>query len=217
MEGSTAQNFMWVIVALTFVSFFTIMGWVIRLRNQKVIAPSKKNPDGRMIMEIWTTGGDRHGYLVSKKAGGYEVEPPDGLNRELRYFYSKSAVGRTKYPTWMPFDFLRVESQIASWWENHSAAIDPEIDYCPHPDCGKEIVIATQAIPADMQKMLQARDVIGAGDDLLRDDNDRQAQLSGLIGSLRTMKWLPLIAGIAAIAAVVAAVFAMQASRALGG
>lgn len=215
MEATTAQNFMWVIVALTFVSFFLGMAWVVRMSNQKSIAPSKKNPDGRMIMEVWTTGGDRHAYLVGKKAGGYEVEPPEGLNRELRYFYSKSAVGRTKYPSWMPFDFLRVDAQVASWWENHSAAIDPEVDECPY--CNKELVIATQAIPADMQKMLQARDVIGAGDELLRDDNDKQEQLSSLIGSLRTMKYLPMIAGASAIAAVCAAVFAFQAFRALGG
>lgn len=210
MEESTTQTFMWVISGLTSIAFFSIMAWVVRLTNQKVIAPSKKNPDGRMIMEIWTTGGDRHGYLVRKKAGGYEVEPPTGLSRELRYFYSKTAVGRTMYPTWMPFDFLRVEVQVASWWENHSAAIDPEIDHCPHPECGKEIVTANQAIPADMQKMLQARDVIGAGDELLQDENSKQEQLSGLIMSLRTMKYLPLIAGASAIAAIAAALFSFQ-------
>jgi len=208
---------MWAISILAGLLFFSGMAWVVKFQNQRAIAPSRKHPDGKMVMEVWTTGGDRHTHLVERKPGGYEIVPPSGLNRELRYFYSKTSVGRVKYPSWVPFDFLRVDAKIASWWENHSAAIDPEIDHCPHPDCGKEIVTATQAIPADMQKMLQARDVIGPGDELLRDENNNQETMSRLILSLRTMKYLPLISAVAAIAAITAAVFAMQGFQAMGG
>ena len=213
-DSSSIQTLMWVINGLVFISFFTILAWVIRLRNQHIVAPSKKHPDGRMIMEIWTTAGDRYRYLVAKKPGGYEVDPPKGLRENLRYFYTKSAVGRTKFPQWMPFDFLRVDAQIASWWEHHAVAIDPEIDECPH--CGEEVIIATQAIPADLQRMLQARDVIGAGDELLRDSQEHAEALTNLISSLRLMKYLPYVAIIAAVAAIAAAVFGFQVYTSMG-
>lgn len=230
METSTAQTFMWVISALTAVSFFLGAAWVVRMSNQRAIGVTKKHPEGMMIMEIWATDGQRRQYLVDKVPGGSEVRPPKGLETSLRYFYSKSAVGRVKYPSWMPFDFLRVDAPIASWWENHSVAMDPEGDKVTavikaEKDIAKgteypvtiNMVKVSQAISADMQRLLQAKDAISSTEEMLRDGDDKIAAFTSVLNSLRALKYLPLIAGAGAIAAGVGAAYGIQILKLLGG
>jgi hypothetical protein len=198
------------IAAFVFGTFFFM-----RRKYEKDIAPSAKHPQGQMVVEIWTVAGPRARFLRPIMPGGFEVEPPKGSEEDLRYFYTKSAVGSTKYPSWVPFDFLRASAPVASWYENHSVAIDPVMDECPH--CHQEVVVAKDAIPADMQKRLQDTDALAAGDDLMREDKDRQKLLTDTLQSMKSFKYMPILMVFSIISGLGACILAFMTYKALTG
>jgi hypothetical protein len=209
------QGWIWFGNIALILAFFSISAWILRLKNQKDIAPSAKHPQGQMVMEIWTVAGPRVRFLRPILPGGYEVLPPKGSEEDLRYFYTKSAVGSSKYPSWMPFDALRVDAPTASWYENCSVAIDPVMDECPH--CHQEVVVAKDAIPADLQKRLQDTDALAAGDDLMREDKDRQKLLTDTLQSMKQFKYMPIMMIASIIAGIGSCVLSYLIYRTLTG
>lgn len=121
---------MWTAINILFViTFFSCLFWVLRYKYHRDIQPSKKFPQGRMIAEFWQETGQRPKKLVPIKANGMEIEAPTEHSKGSRYFFTKSAIGRTKYPTQplFPFSWLQVDVDICSWVENCPIPINPKV------------------------------------------------------------------------------------------
>jgi hypothetical protein len=117
----TALN---ILIALTFfLGFF----WVLRWRYMRDILPSKKYPQGRMLAEFWQETGQRPKVLVPIKANGKEIVAPTSHKKGSRYFLTRTAIGKTRYPSQplLPFSFLQVEADICSWMEDCPIPINP--------------------------------------------------------------------------------------------
>ncbi|MDG6912633.1 MAG: hypothetical protein JRN35_06070 [Nitrososphaerota archaeon] len=207
----------WVLsIGIIFVLAFLI--WTKR-HYEHVTDPSKKHPNGQIVMEVWKTTGPRERQLVDLKPNGMEIVPPfteKGRKQKLQYFFSRSAKGWTRWPDWMPFQWLKARVPIVSWWENQSVAIDPVMDECPH--CHKAVVVAKDAIPADMQEQLQETQAMVTATGVL-DKAEQATDALMKMGKLNPRLVVGLLIAIAAVTAL-AAVFgyqAMAASQKLAG
>jgi hypothetical protein len=121
---------MWIFINIMIViTFFSTLFWILRIKYQKDLAPSKKFPQGRMIAEIWQGTGSRPRKLVPLKANGFEVQVATEHDNPSRYFFSKEAVGSCKYPAQplFPFSFLQADAKLVSWVENCPIPINPKV------------------------------------------------------------------------------------------
>lgn len=121
---------MWVAInILTVIAFFSCTFWILRIKYQRDIAPSKKHPQGQLVAEMWQETGTRPKKLVPIKANGMEVSVKTEHTTPSRYFFNKDAVGTCLYPTQplFPFKFLQVEAKLVSWVENCPVPINPKV------------------------------------------------------------------------------------------
>lgn len=215
MEGTAAgvpYGLIYALMAFIAISFLTGFSWFVKLYYQQAVEPDShkkkpKHPLGQLLMEIWpTSGGQRQYHLRPILAGGREVSPPHGTEGELRYFFTRSAISQKKYPSWLPFDFMKADVQVATWYEGHSVAIDPEvetveiIDKCPscHEEImlSQDVVIAKDAIPPDLQERIRDTDALRAGDEILQDSKDKDERIEKALrgNNLRMLLYFAVVA-----------------------
>jgi hypothetical protein len=79
-----------------------------------------------MVCEFWKENGDRYKETCKIMDSGWEIEPPK-QHGIPRYFFVKSAVGKTMYPEqpFLPFKYCQVRTNIVSWREGDPEPIDP--------------------------------------------------------------------------------------------
>ncbi len=106
--------------------FFCILIFIIRWKHERDLKPTKKYPQGRLVSEFWHEKGTRHRVLCEISENGQSIIPPSkGDHTVANYFFTKSAVGRTKYPLAAILPFTQIDADIASWQLNNPNAIDP--------------------------------------------------------------------------------------------
>lgn len=182
--------------------------WILRIKYEYDVKASKKHPQGRMIAEFWKEDGRRPKFLVDIATNGWEVKAPEGqAHRCPRYFFLKSSVGKTKYPTQplLPFSFLQVDAPIVSWIENCPEAIDPTKD-------GHKIEVT-----AEMHDLVRDTDSLSAGQALNDEMAKTQQELASALKQRINPTILYVLLIVCTLGTVGAAIFAYQAFNALQG
>lgn len=105
--------------------FFGLI-WFGRRHYTNLIMPSKKYPNGQVVCEFWSETGLRYYKLLPLEPNGMEVKAPKGHSMP-RYFFSKEATNKTKWPLDQIFRTLgvAVDAPIVSWPENSPEPIVP--------------------------------------------------------------------------------------------
>ncbi len=120
-------TFVYIFDIAIFVAFVLGIMVFLRWKYERDLAPSKDFPNGRMVCEFWKENGDRYKETCKILDSGWEIEPPKehGIPR---YFFIKSAVGRTMYPEqpFLPFKYCQIKTNIVSWYEGNPEPIDPK-------------------------------------------------------------------------------------------
>lgn len=218
VDSNTFNILIYVLTAVSFIAMFSIVGWFFHWASLRQVGKTEDHPNGQMLVEIRSKDARWESTLCKIKPNGLEVEPPPGLDTSVKMLFNPTAVGTVRYPDWMPFDFLRVDCRKATWWINHSVAIDPLLDECPH--CHKEIVVAKDAIPADLQYQLQDRDTLAMGDELLQDAEEDKKEMQAAIRNTPHKWWVYILTGAGALLALLAMIFAYlawKAAKDIGG
>jgi hypothetical protein len=129
--GESVKGLLYAVDILAPIAVISVLFLVLRNKYEYDVKASKKHPQGRLIAEFWKEDGRRPKFLVDIATNGWEIKAPEGQGHRCpRYFFLKSAVGKTRYPTQplLPFSFLQVDAPIVSWIENCPEAIDPTKD-----------------------------------------------------------------------------------------
>lgn len=213
VSSNTFNILVYVLTAVSFIAGFSLIGWFFHWLSLRQVGKTREHPNGQMLVEIRSKDARWESTLCKIKPSGLEVEPPPGLQTSVKLLFNPTAVGTVRYPDWMPFDFLRVDCRKATWWINHSVAIDPLLDECPH--CHQEIVVAKDAIPADLQYQLQDRDTLAMGDELLMDAEAEKKELGSAIRNTPNKWWVYILTGMGTLLGLLATIFAYMAWKAV--
>ena len=184
--------------------------FAIRWKYQRDVLPSRKHPQGRMVAEFWTELGPRYRDLCEIQTNGWEIKAPSGHDCP-RYFFDKPSMGMTKYPLQpvIPFRFVQIDVPIVSWYENDPEPINPKrVDADGNP---------VSLMTSEMHDLVRDTDSLGAGQTILREDDERQSALVKALANMPNKRYIYAMLILAAGSALGAAVFAYQAFQAVTG
>jgi len=207
------QDVTWFLVMFNITAvLFVISGGLvaIRYKYQRDVMPSKKYPQGRMVAEFWTELGPRYRKLCEIQTNGWEIKSPSG-HTETRYFFDKPSMGMTKYPLqpMIPIPFVQIDVPIVSWYENDPNPINPKrVDEDGNP---------TPLLTSEMHDQVRDSGSLAAGQEILREDNERQAALAKALTNMLDKRLVYILLVLAACGGLGAAVFAFQAFQAVTG
>jgi hypothetical protein len=217
LSPASVDKLIYTIGILGAIAVFAVLAVVSRWWYQREIDPSKKFPNGRILVEFWSPIGPRRTLLCGIKANGYEIEPPESIQpkdkkSKQRYLFSPTAKTIVKYPIWMPFSFMQVDAPIVSICRDHSTAIDPELSYCPF--CHEEIVIAEKALSAALQEQMRDTDTLEMGSELLDKAREQEKMLLAAVKNIPHKLVVYILLATASVFTLVGMIFAILAFKA---